>query len=71
MTIKFIRKKNGKVIAITNIKVPQKKTRFNDIVEGCKKSDIKPRFKGQTKEEACLNIAGAIEVKRRKVKQLS
>ncbi len=48
-----------------------KKAKFNDIVEGCKKSDIKPRFKGQTKEEACKNIAGAIEVKRRKAKQLS
>ena len=46
----------------------KKKAKFNDIVEGCKKSDIKPRFKGQTKEEACKNIAGAIEVKRRKAK---
>jgi len=46
-----------------------KKVRFNDIVEGCKKSDIKPRYKGQTKEEACKRIAGAIEVKRRKAKK--
>lgn len=42
----------------------KKKTKFKDIVEGCKKSDIKPRG-NDTKTEACTKIAGAIEAKRK------
>lgn len=37
-------------------------TSFNAVVKGCVKSDIKPRS-GQTKEEACQNIAGSLKQK--------
>jgi len=40
-----------------------KKVKFSKIVKGCVQSDIKPRFAGQTKQEACENIAGSIKAK--------
>ncbi len=43
-------------------KMGLKSTSFDSVVKGCVGSDIKPR-EGQTKEEACENIAGALKVK--------
>ncbi len=40
-----------------------KETKFSKIVEGVVKSDITPRFAGQTKREAGEAIAGAIKAK--------
>jgi len=45
--------------------VKGKKVRFNDIVKGCERSNIKPRDPNQTKKEACQRIAGSIEQKRK------
>lgn len=43
-------------------KMGLKHTGFNKVVKGCVQSDIEPRF-GQTKQEACENIAGALKAK--------
>ncbi len=40
-----------------------KKAKFSKIVEGVAKSDIEPRFAGQTKREAGEAIAGSIKSK--------
>jgi len=43
-----------------------KKAKFSKIVEGVVKSDIEPRFAGQTKREAGEAIAGSIKAKQLK-----
>lgn len=43
-----------------------KETKFSKIVEGVVKSDITPRFAGQTKREAGEAIAGSIKARQLK-----